>query len=233
MINQVIRYTPVIDFIKEKEPRNICEIGSGSYGIGRFSDIFFTGVDTSFEDYGTSFGKKKNIKMEKVTGNACEIPIEDNSFDLVFSLDMIEHLNEDERIIALNEALRISKCWVIFGFPCGEEARKIDKIIVAIYNFFGSKTPIWLGEHLNKTYPTETLFRILLDRVCYNCTLVKTVKNENNLIHLFLILFEKIPFIGKISSSLSSIGLFKKIWFVNLVSKGSCYRKLYFINCKK
>ena len=59
MINQLVRYLPVINFIQNNTHFTICEVGSGSYGIGRFLDINFIGIDTTFDDY-SSVVQKNN-----------------------------------------------------------------------------------------------------------------------------------------------------------------------------
>jgi ubiquinone/menaquinone biosynthesis C-methylase UbiE len=58
--------------------------------------------------------------MKFIQGNALDIPLESNTYDLVFSCDMLEHIPQKERSKAIQEAIRVCKKGgiVIFCFPC-------------------------------------------------------------------------------------------------------------------
>ncbi|MDR0859553.1 MAG: class I SAM-dependent methyltransferase [Candidatus Peribacteria bacterium] len=68
--------------------------------------------------------RKKGMKF--ISGDALEIPVEDNSFDFVFSTDMLEHIPREERLKSLQEATRVCSDTCIIGFPCGELAKLHD-----------------------------------------------------------------------------------------------------------
>lgn len=61
--------------------------------------------------------------------------------------------------------LRVSKDFVVVGFPCGEAAKKIDKALSKCYSAFGRKVPLWLIEHLNIEYPTEYFLDNILKKM--------------------------------------------------------------------
>lgn len=227
MINQKIRYLPIIKFITENKPISVCEIGSGSYGIGKFFDINFTGVDINFQDYsGVQIEDETNNKMKQIIGNAEKIPLENSSMDLVFSLDTFEHINEREREQSIKEMMRISKEHIIVGFPCGKYAKKADERIKSFYLFFNKKVPLWLIEHLENEYPKEYFFDEFLKKNNY---FYHTIKNENSFFHFLLIITENLPIFKKllIHISKSENKLLLKVF--PLLNFGKCYRKIYFI----
>lgn len=226
MINQLIRYIPVIEFIQKQQPRSICEAGSGSYGIGKFLDIEFTGVDSTFDDYQSSVVENQNPKMQRITASADAIPVPDNSFDMVFTLDMFEHMTPEQRSATLTEMMRIAKKHVIVGFPCGETARTCDVRMNRFYTFIKKTPPGWLQEHLAGIYPSEHFFDELLKANQYRYSVQK---NENALFHLVLNMIEVVPIFCKWSARLST----KKSPLVHRIlhyfSIGKCYRKIYIL----
>ena len=201
MINQKIRYAPIIKFIKENNLKSICEIGSGSYGIGKFYDIHFTGIDINFSDYAGNIVGNKNHNMKRVTGSGTDIPLPDESYDLAFSLDMFEHLTSADRTTALREGVRVAKRFFIAAFPCGKTAKKSDQILYRFYRFFHRKAPGWLVEHLeNKFFPTEEEFIGILDKSNLK---YKIIGNDNIYSHWLLAIFESLPFLAKLSENIS------------------------------
>jgi ubiquinone/menaquinone biosynthesis C-methylase UbiE len=49
----------------------------------------------------------KNINF--IQGSVLNIPLESNTYDLVFSCDMLEHIPKNERFKAMQEAIRVCK----------------------------------------------------------------------------------------------------------------------------
>lgn len=96
MLNQLVRYLPIINFIKKKHPKSVCEVGSGSYGIGRFFDIDFIGIDTTFDDYSSIVKQNTNSRMQQVIASANRIPLENSNVDIVFPLDTFEHISRPD-----------------------------------------------------------------------------------------------------------------------------------------
>src|SRR3989338_6110613 len=176
MINQLVRYLPVINFIQNNTHFTICEVGSGSYGIGRFLDINFIGIDTTFDDYSSVVQKNNNSKMRQILASADKIPLENSSVGLIFSLDTFEHITEASREQSIKEMLRVSQSHIIIGFPCCENARKIDSALKKFYFFLKRKVPLWLVEHLDNVYPTEYFLDEILQKEGY---VFSTIKNEN------------------------------------------------------
>lgn len=226
MINQLIRYIPVIEFIQHHKPQSICEPGSGSYGIGKFMDIEFTGVDSTFDDYQSNVVENTNPKMKRITASAEAIPVPDNSFDLVFTLDMFEHMTPIQRSATLTEMLRIAGKYVIVGFPCGAAARKCDVRTDRFYSLIKKTPPGWLQEHLAGVYPSENFFEDLLKERKIQYTVQK---NENAFLHFLLNIFETIPFMAPITARLSTTQSPFLYRLLHYISIGKCYRKIYIL----
>lgn len=60
------------------------------------------------------YATEKYAVRNCIEGSAIDIPFKDNFFDSVFSCDVLEHLTEDDSIIAIKEIVRVIKQGYIF-----------------------------------------------------------------------------------------------------------------------
>jgi hypothetical protein len=81
-----------------------------------------TGVDKEFEP-------PFHPMLKRVRGDATRLAFPNNSFDVVISMDMLEHLPKNKRQAAMTEMLRVGKNLIVIGVPCGQEAERHDKRI--------------------------------------------------------------------------------------------------------
>ncbi len=93
-------------FFKDIRNKKILEIGCGH---GHMVDLFnkkgaiAEGVDISPE--AVSYSKSKGVNA--IEGDCRNLPFKDNSFDIVFSLGVVEHFNETSK--AIKEHFRVCK----------------------------------------------------------------------------------------------------------------------------
>jgi hypothetical protein len=85
------------------------------------------------------------------------LPFPDDAFDVVVSLDTLEHVDPAERPPALAELLRVSRGWVLVGCPCATPGvADADAALLAyVRQRFGEDfdTVQVLTEHLTYGYP--------------------------------------------------------------------------------
>jgi ubiquinone/menaquinone biosynthesis C-methylase UbiE len=101
----------ILSHFEHKQKIKVLDIGCGA---GRVYDFFkgyqvdYTGVDISKELIGIA---KKSYPREKfIVADATELPFQDNSFDLVFSIATIHHIPSKElRQKFIDEAYRVTK----------------------------------------------------------------------------------------------------------------------------
>ncbi len=112
------KITIIKDFIPE-DVKTIIDIGCGNGIItNALSDIYdITGVDRSETAL-------KFLKTKKILANAENIPVEDNSFDMVFSSEMLEHLEDNTLSLSISEMKRLSKKYILISVPNAENPKK-------------------------------------------------------------------------------------------------------------
>lgn len=107
--NKWASYWYQLDEILTLEPKSVLEVGAGdgvvAYYLQNNAGISYTSVDIA-EDL------KPNI-----VGSVDNLPIADNSFDLVCCFEVLEHLSFDKLDKSLQELRRVTKQHVIISLP--------------------------------------------------------------------------------------------------------------------
>ena len=155
MLNWAARYYPILRVLRANgllHHSSLLEIGSGPIGIGRFRKVPFVGCDISFP-------VEPVWPMTAVTASAAQLPMKDSEFDVVVASDVLEHIPPDLRQAVIDEALRVARKLVIFGFPSGGLAWEADKALLRTYLNAKVDPPAWLTEHMDAPFPGAELFQ--------------------------------------------------------------------------
>ena len=146
--DEALRYLPISDFILKgdlKEPR-ILEVGSGVKGITPYIPFKITGVDVSFDG-------QISENLQPVCLSGANLPFPDNSFDYVISVDMLEHVPENERLGVISEILRVAEKRVFLAVPCGKLAEAHDKALDVLFQQERGKRYHFFQEHVENGLP--------------------------------------------------------------------------------
>ena len=165
-LSGVLRYRPVVNFIRSHKPTTILDIGSGLNGVAAFvregtvtlEDLAFNSDAQSRADF-------------VVVGSMTNLPFSDNSYDLVVSCHAMEHIPSELRPVAFSEMVRVAREWVMISCPSGREAEQADKELAEWFRGTGRAIPGWLQDHLRFGLPDlATLSRLYNCRkeTCYN-----------------------------------------------------------------
>lgn len=136
----------VIELLKKnaslKKGGSFLEVGCGD---GYFSEMIsdfakkIVATDIKKKIAGSVF-RKKNINFQIVDGSS--LPFKRERFDLIFSIDVIEHVDDDQKFI--NESLRVLKKGG-FLVVVAPNKRRLANIIFALFGF-KRRYPLLLGE---------------------------------------------------------------------------------------
>lgn len=114
-INLVLKIIP-------EEVETIADIGCGDGAItnelAKYNYIV-TGIDQSEKALG-----HLSTDVKTIMSDAGSIPLKENSIDLIFSSQMLEHLDDSTFIQAVNEIKRIANRYILITVPNNEDLRK-------------------------------------------------------------------------------------------------------------
>jgi SAM-dependent methyltransferase len=179
---------PILEFLAKHAVHSILEVGCGPRGLGEFRSEKFIGCDVIFPP-------ERSEYLIPVVARGESLPFRGETFDLVLCQDTLEHVLPEHRIALVEELLRVSRRYVIVGFPRGKCANLADRV----YRFYHEKIrgfpPVdWVAEHM-KIAPVdvEEVSGFLRGRPLF----FRRVGRENVLIHVLLIAVEHFPRINR------------------------------------
>jgi len=110
----------IIEWIPE-DVQTIVDIGCGNGVITNVLGSHFnvTGVDRSESAL-------ESVETQKLSASADSIPLPDQSFDMVFSSELLEHLNDELLNGTIGEMKRLSKKYVFITVPNDENPDKLS-----------------------------------------------------------------------------------------------------------
>lgn len=223
-----LRYMPLVRQLKSiKGEYTLLEVGSAGLGIAPYINHSITGVDKQF------FPPFHN-SLKRVVADATELPFSNSSFDIVLSIDMLEHLESTKRYQAIKEMLRVAKKKLFIGVPCGEAAHKQDIILDKYYKEkFGKKYHFLEEQEIyglpDKKDINDTIVKASED--LGRKVKIKSVGNENLTLHMFLMK-------GWMTKNILKDILFRKILLLLIpimsrLNNNPTYRQIFFIDILK
>lgn len=109
-LNHLVRYSAASLFVKNQEVLDIaCGSGYGSKDLLDKGAKKVIGIDISKEAINYCKSKYKDKTLSFQVGTVDKIPLNDNSLDVVVSLETLEHVDEKTQILFLREVKRVLK----------------------------------------------------------------------------------------------------------------------------
>lgn len=153
IFHQVVRYDyaqRVINAMRTEKKHTILEVGAGAHGnLAKYlpqDEILFLDIDLPSEVL-------KDRRF--VIGDATDLVYEDEAFDFVIALDVIEHIPIEKRLAFIENISRVAKKGVILSAPFDDESEDVDQVLKSFYHISQVEPPIWVDEHITCKLPTE------------------------------------------------------------------------------
>lgn len=173
---------------------------------------------------------EQNEENHYVIGDIIRAPFDDNTFDVVTSQDVFEHISPENRLKALEEMRRISKDFIILAAPFySEDVERAEKLANEFFFQLTNKDHPWLIEHIKNGLPKQEVVEKFVKEYGLN---VRCVKSNN--LGLWLLLQQFIFYAYAYSlptDKVKSVYQYYNSNFENLGdSLSPTYRKIYFIS---
>lgn len=222
-----LRYLPIVREINNsKVQKTVLEVGSGGLGIAPYLRREITGVDIDFQP-------PYHPYLNRIKADASKLPFSADSFDVVISSDMLEHLNKKDRENAISEMIRVAKDKVIIGVPCGSEAYKQDQYLDSLYQALKNKRYHFLEEQITLGLPdkkeiSDTIFK---SAKLHNKSIKLKIKGNENLgLRQYLMK-------GWMNSNIIANLFYRKLMLLFLplmknMNQEPVYRQIFFIDIK-
>ncbi len=158
-----------------------------------------------------------------VQGDGARLPFENDSFDLVVSIDTLEHIPSDRRLGFLEEQLRVSKDYVLLAAPFEDENVSLAEQIVN--EFFIKKIGRpneSLEEHFANRLPGLTETRSFFDE-----SGVQHLEIPNGYLYNWLVMMMALPAVQALRDSEELVAMLNRFYNQNFYvtdNRGPCYR---------
>lgn len=182
------RYGLVLNQVKLSVGKRILDIGCGdgalTYLLSRQKEAYVIGIDPSIEAINFAKEKTRNTKnIEFIIASAYNLPFADDSIDYVVSSDVIEHLQQPEKML-----LEIKRAYngngnVIITTPIRLTERPLDRM--HIYEFFESDLKKLLGKFFSSNIRIIKSHPLVFTELQNRHYIIKYLFNLLNLIFRF------------------------------------------------
>jgi len=106
----------------DKDAKTILDVGCGQGEpmsfINKRRNFKVTGVDL-FQPY-LEKARRKAIYQDLINCNALSLPFEDKTFDAVICMELLEHLEQTDGILLLDELERVARKQILLTTPTGK-----------------------------------------------------------------------------------------------------------------
>jgi hypothetical protein len=221
-LDTALRYMPAVHFLRDHpEVHSILEVGSGSQGIGPYVDRQFVATDVRFPE-------STNPNLIPVIAQN-PLPFRDRTFDVVLSLDTLEHVPRESRQNFVTEMLRLSRGYLLVGFPQGERSVHHDTEMEAYYTRTMGDPHEYFVDHRTYGIPREVEFAMYLEHATRQIGRHVSWRAERNasvaLRRLYLrLLWHPARGVQRIYSAITPLARWDRLFRL-----GVCYRHIYFV----
>lgn len=224
-----LKYLPIVDKLNSLGlvEEELLEVGSGGLGITPYLKKKVVGVDIDFSQPLSAY-------LTPVKASVMNLPFSNNSFSIVISCDMLEHLKSSDRNPAIYQLLRVTNKLLCIAVPCGIQAQQHDESLVKFINNSSRSDFDFLSEHLQFGLPEKDWLIKSLTENARKLNKVIEIENTSRLnikVRYFLMR-------GWMSDNFLVNVFFRKVLLLAIpllktLNTPPCYREFFFVKIQK
>ncbi|MFH0892311.1 MAG: class I SAM-dependent methyltransferase [Candidatus Falkowbacteria bacterium] len=217
------RYLPVRDILKKEglmEAR-ILEVGSGDLGITPYIRREVVGLDIAFDRPGPY------LKALEYAGSG--FPFPNDSFDLVLSVDSLEHVPADQRPKMISEMIRAAGKAVVVVAPCGPSAAASDRELARYFKSIHGKSDKFFDDHIYNGLPEKDAVVKMLEDGAARINKKITIQTRPLLNIRLRRFYMKRAIDPGILPSIIYYSFLLLLPLKNRLNFGRCYRELFYV----
>lgn len=217
-----LRYRAVARLIGSelREDNRILEIGAGAVSIGTHLGCQSTAVDTAFHS-------EMSDRCARVQASVDCLPFLDKSWDVVVSVDMLEHIPPDRRNRAIREMIRVTRGLMVLAVPTGDAAYRHDVELNDYHVDQNGKEHRFSREHVEYGLPTLDAISQSLATAARETGRELHLEVQPNLNIAFRSWFMKLAFHKSFLVRSLYVCLFPLSLLGPLYDRGACYRMIF------
>ena len=217
-----VRYRAVTRALKPLVPKgaSILEVGAGEVSIGKYLGRRTTAVDVAFDS-------RRNSHTEKIQASVCSLPFPDRAWDVVCSIDMLEHIPPSQRPQAIREMVRVGRKVVALAMPVGEAAYRHDLHTNEYYIHEHGSPHRFAREHVEFGLPDRAGIEDCLHTFAAQSGRKLKLRVVPNLNISFRSFYMKFAFHRSLAGRALYVGMFPIAYLGSIIDHGLCYREIF------
>jgi hypothetical protein len=217
-----LRYRAVARLIRS-ELRNgtrLLELGAGAVSIGAHLGLRSTAVDTVFDSGAAKY-------TDRVQASVDCLPFPDKSWDIVVSIDMLEHIPPGLRDKALREMIRVTRSLLVLAVPVGDAAFEHDIELHDYYISQHGRPHRFTREHIEFGLPTLVETRNSLGVAAEDTGRKLNLDVRKHLNIGFRSSYMKLALRDSVLARAMYVAMFPLALLDSLYDRGPCYRTIF------
>lgn len=217
-----LRYRAVARLLRPevKPGTRVLEPGAGAVSIGGYVGCRSTAIDTMF-DTAPSEG------TDRVRASVACLPFPDRSWDIVVSVDMLEHIPPALRTQALSEMIRVARRMLVLAVPVGDAAFQQDVELHEYYIAKHGEPHRFTREHVEFGLPKLAETSASLAAAAEKTGRKLRLDVRPNLNIAFRSLFMKLALHSSFVARAVYVALFPLSLLGPVLDQGTCYRTIF------
>lgn len=224
LYSRLYYFSQIINHLAQKKEKiRVLDVGGRD---GKLNEFVENNVEITILDIRENDKKEKNYFVGSILEKN---KLGNQEFEIVTSCEMLEHINEDKRELAIVNMLDLTSDLLIFSSPIkSKEADQAERAVNNYYkNVHGEDHP-WLVEHFDNNLPDKEKIEVLLQEKKFQFTSIGS-NNINTWLMMQLFVFTPISNQEKYSRVLR----FFNQNFLHLGDgKEPSYRSIYIVSKK-